>query len=174
MVVDTLFLKRLYLFSVMDVTNRQIILFNITSNPTSEWLKTVVRSGFQCIADLPKVMVSDRDGIFGEWFGEFLKDYYEMELIRTPPRTPNCNSFIERWHRSFREEVLDHSLIFGTKDLRRLTTDYVSYYHHQRPHQGLEQNSPLKIHGGTSCNKTAKIKRSKVVDGLITNFERAA
>ena len=146
----------------------------LLSDPRKQSQVIVVRSGFQCIADLPKVMVSDRDGIFGEWFGEFLKDYYEMELIRTPPRTPNCNSFIERWHRSFREEVLDHSLIFGTKDLRRLTTDYVSYYHHQRPHQGLKQNSPLKIHGGTSCNKTAKIKRSKVVDGLITNFERAA
>lgn len=135
MVVDTLFLKRLYLFSVMDVKNREIILFNITSNPTAKWLENVVRSGFCCIENLPNVMVSDRDGIYGDWFKEFLKSCYEIELIRTPPRSPNCKTFLERWHRSFREEVLDHCLVFGIQDLRKLTSEYVSYYHLQRPHQ---------------------------------------
>ncbi len=174
MVVDTLFLKRLYLFSVMDITNKKIVLFNITTNPTAKWLETVVRSGFICLDDLPSVMVSDRDAIYGDWFGEFLDTYFDMKLFRTPPRCPNCNSFLERWHRSFREEALDHCLVFGIRDLRRLTSEYVSYYHLHRPHQGLAQNSPMKEHDTKQTKKVLKIKRRKMVDGIITNFELAA
>ena len=65
MLIDTIFLKRLYLFSVMDVKNREIVLFNITENPTAIWLETVVRSNFGYIENLPSVMISDRDGIYG-------------------------------------------------------------------------------------------------------------
>jgi transposase InsO family protein len=76
-------------------------------------------------------MVSDRDGFLGNWFGDFLKDCYEIKLIRTPPRTPICNALIERWHRTYREEVLDHSFVFGRKDLLKLTFEFVSYYNTQ-------------------------------------------
>jgi hypothetical protein len=60
------------------------------------------------IKDCPKFIVSDRDGIYGEWLGTFLKDCYDITLYRTPPGMPNCNAFIERWNRSVREELLDH------------------------------------------------------------------
>lgn len=174
MVVDTLFLKRLYLFSVMDIANREIVLFNVTTNPTAEWLETVVRCGFNDLKHLPTVMISDRDGIYGNWFGEFLDSHFNIELIRTPPRCPNCNAHIERWHRSYREEVLDHCLVFGIKDLRKLTHEYIEYYNWNRPHQGLGQNSPLMNHETKSVKIIPKIKRTKKVDGIITNFELAA
>ena len=51
------------------------------------------------IKDCPKFIVSDRDGIYGEWLGRFLKDCYDITLCRTPPGMPNCNAFIERWNR---------------------------------------------------------------------------
>ena len=175
MVVDTLFLKRLYLFSVIDVSNRQIVLFNITANPTTIWLETVVRCGFSSLENIPKVMVSDRDGIYGEWFGNFLDNSFDIKLIRTPPRTPNCNAFIERWHRSIREEALDHCLVFGKKDLRKVVGEYIDYYNHHRPHQGISQNSPLKNHEPKKLNfSVPKFVRKKMVDGIITNFELAA
>ena len=182
MVVDTLFLKRLYIFSVMDrvcrtgegEANREIVLFNVTTNPTALWLETVVRCGFNDLKYLPDVMVSDRDGIYGNWFGEFLESHFDMELIRTPPRCPNCNAFIERWHRSFREEILDHCLVFGIRDLRKITHEYIEYYNRYRPHQGLCQNSPLKDHDAEFVKKIPRIKRSKMVDGIITNFELAS
>jgi hypothetical protein len=55
-------------------------------------------------------MVSDRDGIYGEWFGKFLSDCYDITLYRPPPRMPNFNAYIERWKRTVREELLDHRI----------------------------------------------------------------
>ncbi len=72
------------------------------------------------IKDCPKFIVLDRDGIYGEWLGAFLKDCYDITLYRTPPGMPNCNAFIERWNRSVREELLDHRIVFGERDLRCL------------------------------------------------------
>ena len=95
--VDTAFFKRLYVFALMD------------------------------IKDCPKFIVSDRDGIYGEWLGTFLKDCYDITLYRTPPGMPNCNAFIERWNRSVREELLDHRIVFGERDLRSLLKEYVEY-----------------------------------------------
>lgn len=50
-------------------------------------------------------MVSDRDDIYGEWFSKFLSDCYGITLNLTPPQTPNCNAFIERWNRTLRNRA---------------------------------------------------------------------
>ncbi len=72
------------------------------------------------IENYPKFIVSDQGGIYGEWFGKFLSDSCDITLYRTPPRTPNCNAYGERWNRTIREELLDHRIIFGVRDLRCL------------------------------------------------------
>ena len=41
-------------------------------------------------------------------------------LYRTPPCMPNCSAFIERWNRTIRQNLLDHPIIIGERDLRRL------------------------------------------------------
>jgi len=172
--VETAFLKRLYVFVIMDVTNREIVAFNITSNPIASWLENFVRSSFMDLENLPNCMVSDRDGVYGEWFGAFLKDSYDMRLYRTPPKCPNCNAFIERWNRTLREELLDHRIVFGRRDLYKLIDEYVHYYHFQRPHQSLNQDSSLRTHKRVPQKILPNIRRQKVVDGLVTNFELAS
>jgi putative transposase len=76
---DTAFLKRLYVFALMDTSTRQIINVAVTRHPTAVWLENVLRGA--------------------EWLGTFLKDCYDIALYRTPPCMPNCNAFIERWNR---------------------------------------------------------------------------
>jgi len=125
------------------------------------------------IKDYPKFIVSDRDGIYGDWLGAFLKDCYDIRLYRTPPGMPNCNAFIERWNRSVREELLDHRIVFGELGLCSLLKEYVEYFNQMRPHQSLEQNSPCKKHGKIHFDRT-KIQRERFVDGLIVDYSIAS
>jgi transposase InsO family protein len=170
--VDTAFLRPLYVFALMDTSNRQIISIAVTKNPTAVWLETVVRNAFMDMGDTPKFMVSDRDGIYGAWFGKFLSDCYDITLYRTPPRTPNCNAYIERWNRTVREELLDHRIIFGERDLRRLLREYVDYFNQARPHQSLGQDSPCRQHGVVGFERS-KVRRQRLVDGLIVSYSMA-
>ena len=44
---------------------------------------------------------------------------------------------------SIRRECLDHFVILGEAQLRRLLRRYRSYYNGSRPHQALENNCPI-------------------------------
>jgi hypothetical protein len=99
------------------------------------------------MGDFPKFLVADQGGIYGEWLGPFLKDCYDITLYRTPSGMANCNAFIERWNRSVREELLEHRIIFGERELRGLTEGDVEYFNENRPHQSLEQDSSCTKHG---------------------------
>ena len=78
--VDTAFLKRLYVFALMDTSTMQIISVAVTNHPTAVWLENVLRNALIDIKDYPKFIVSDRDGICGEWWGTFLKDCYDITV----------------------------------------------------------------------------------------------
>jgi hypothetical protein len=48
----------------------------------------------------------------------------------------------ERWVGSCRRELLDHVIALNERHLKRLLSDYVSYYHDDRTHLGLSKQTP--------------------------------
>ena len=58
--------------------------------------------------------------------------------VKLPARSPDLNSFAERWVKSVKEECLSKLILFGEKSLRHALREYVIYYHHERNHQGKE------------------------------------
>ena len=156
----------------MDISTRQIISVAVTRHPTAVGLENVLWNALMDIKDYPLFVVSDRDGIYGECFGKFLKDCYDITMDRTPPGMPNCNAFIEMWNRSVREELLDYRIVFDELGLRSLLKQYVEYFNQNRPHQSLEQDSPCTKHGKIDFDRT-KIQRERLVDGLIVDYSIA-
>jgi hypothetical protein len=52
-------------------------------------------------------------------------------------------------------------------------TEYARHYNEHRPHQSREQRPPLHK-PGDAVDATARIKRRHVVQGLISEYRRAA
>ena len=92
---------------------------------------------------------------------------------RRRPGRPRANSFAKRYAGTLRPECLDHLLIHGEWHLRRVLTEYGRHYYEHRPHQSWQQRPPLH-EPGRSANVTARIKRTHVVQGLISEYRRAA
>ena len=65
-----------------------------------------------------------------------------IDLLKTPVEAPRANAFCERFLGSLRRECLDYMLILSEQHLRRIVNEYVRYYNHARPHQGLHQRIP--------------------------------
>ena len=61
----------------------------------------------------------------------------DVEVIITAPGAPNMNSHCERVIRSIREEFTDHFYFWGDTALRAGLAEYLDWYHHHRPHQGI-------------------------------------
>ncbi len=92
-------------------------------------------------------------------------------FIRTPYRAPKANAFAERWTRSVREECLDRLLIVNERHLERVLTEYVAYYNHARPHQGIGQQCPVVHERGPHHGP---VHRRQVLGGIIHDYYRRA
>ena len=74
---------------------------------------------------------------------------------------------------TLRRECLDHLLIYGEGHLRQILAEYARHYNEHRPHQSREQRPPL-YEPAQSIDVTARITRTPVVHGLISEYRRAA
>jgi putative transposase len=64
-------------------------------------------------------------------------------------------------------------LILGEWHHRKLLAEYAWHYNGHRPHQALRQQPPLR-ESGHAVDITARIERSQVLGGLISEYRRAA
>ena len=139
--VPTATFRVIYVFLVLDNARRQIIHFNITTNPTAVWTGQQMAEAFPW-DKAPKYLVRDRDGIYGSDF-EHQVASMGIEQIRTAERSPWQNPYVERVIGSIRRECLDYVIIFNQRHLRRVLCDYLDYYHRSRTHLGLEKDCPV-------------------------------
>lgn len=94
-------------------------------------------------------------------------------MIKTPVQAPRANSFAERFVGTLHRECLDHVLILGEPHFRKVLAEYARHYNGHRPHQGLQQQAPLR-QPGHAVDISARIERKSVVGGLISEYRRAA
>jgi transposase InsO family protein len=53
------------------------------------------------------------------------------------------NAVMERWVRTLRRELLDHTIIWNQRHLLHALREYEDFYNAHRPHQGLGNTRPL-------------------------------
>ena len=92
-----------------------------------------------------------------------------FHVIPTPLQAPNANAFSERWVRTVREECLDYILIFNAAHLRRVVIEFVDYYNTARPHQGIDQQTPIL----QARPSSGTIQCRNVLGGIIHDYYRA-
>jgi len=73
--------------------------------------------------------------------------------------------------RTVREECLDHILVINEAHLRRIPSEYLEYFNAHRPHQGLEQQSPIPR---AKPLTSGIVNRRKVLGGIINDYFRAS
>lgn len=75
------------------------------------------------------------DGIFLLLYYAFC-DSVQVEPRLCPPHQPQKNGFVERYHRSYKEECLNISRPESLEEVKRVTEQFRHHYNDQRPHQG--------------------------------------
>jgi putative transposase len=173
--VDTVFLKRLYVFFVMETPTRRVHILGVTAHPTGTWTAQQARNLLMDLGERAarfRFLIRDRDSKFTAVFDEVFAGN-GLRISKTPARSPRANSFAERFVGTLRRECLNHLLIYGQRHLRRTVTEYAQHYNDHRPHQLREQRPPLH-EPGQAVDMTARIERTHVVQGLISEYRRAA
>ena len=63
--------------------------------------------------------------------------------MRTAPRSPWQNAYVERVIGSIRRECLDHVIVVNAAGLHRVLTDYIAYYMRSRTHLAIDKDTPI-------------------------------
>ena len=93
----------------------------------------------------------------------------EISSVKTPPRSPNCNAFAERWIREARE-TLNQFIIMGHHHLMHVLKQIETHHNSERPHQGLENKVTIPIASPPSAAKTDEIRCSPRLGGILNHY----
>lgn len=69
---------------------------------------------------------------------------HEVELEFIKPGKPTQNSFVERFNRTYREEVLDAYVFKTLTEVREITEKWLREYNEERPHESLGNLTPAE------------------------------
>ena len=170
MTVPTVTFRILFIFVVFSHDRRRILHFNVTHSPTSVWTAQQIVNAFP-ENSAPKCLLRDRDSIFGNIFTERVKNI-GIKTLKTAPKSPWQNPYIERFWGSLRRECLDHCIVLNKRHLHRLVSEYVEYYHESRTHLGLDKDTP--DHRPVEPPEMGPVRAEPVLGGLHHRYFRRA
>jgi len=129
-VVATATFRLLYALIVLSLDRRRVVHFEVTPNPTQDWLSGQMTEAFPWDT-APRYLLRDRDKSYGPAFRHRVRAMGITEVV-TAPRSPWQNPYAERLIGSIRRECLDHVIIFNERHLRRVLSSYFRYHHDTR------------------------------------------
>ena len=118
-----------------------------------------------------RYLLHDRDTKFCQSFRQLIESG-SVETIRLPARSPNLNSFAERWVRSVKEECLSKIILFGERSLRRALSEYVAHYHAERNHQG--KSNVLLFCRATETRRAEPVQCRERLGGILNYYHQEA
>ena len=78
--------------------------------------------------------------VFKDWASK-----HNILLNFIQPGKPAQNGFIERFNRTYREDVLDMNIFTNLQEVRRVTRDWLDDYNNERPHESLAGLPPAEF-----------------------------
>jgi putative transposase len=163
-----------YVLFVIELATRRVEIAGATPNPNETWMMQIARNltdpddGF---LSHKRFLVLDRDSKYSPAFRTLLANS-GLEIVRLPPRSPNLNSYAERFVRSIKGECLSRMILFGERSLRKATREYTAHYHKERNHQGLDNR--LIETADDQAPGAGSVSCSNRLGGMLRFYHRVA
>ena len=107
--------------SILAHDRRQIVHVAVIAHPTAAWTAQQLRNAFP-ENEGARYLLHDRDLVFAHVATTL--EAMNIQEVRTAPRAPWQNAYVERVIGSIRRECLDHVIVVNAVGLHRVLTDY--------------------------------------------------
>jgi len=136
--------------TVIDEGNREALAIEIGSSIPSARVIRVLDELVRLYGRPARVRVDNGPELVAEAFVEWCTAQ-RIGLGYIQPGKPDQNAFIERFNRTYREEVLDTHLFESLDQVRAITEAWLAIYNTERPHDSLGQVPPLTFLPRPEC-----------------------
>ena len=146
---------KLYLSPILDLHNREIVSYNISTSPNYEQIKDMLAKAFNKYKDLKGLILTSDQG----WQYQ-MQDYHkaleEKGIIQSMSRKGNCldNSPMENFFGKMKNEMFyGYEYTFNTlEELKKEMENYISYYNNQRITEKLKGLTPVEYRNQSLIN----------------------
>jgi len=168
-VVTTVTFRLLFVLVILAHHRRRIVHVAVTAHPTAAWTAQQLRNAFP-ENEAPRYLLHDRDSVFAHVATTL--EGMDIQEVRTAPRSPWQNRYVERVIGSIRRECLDRVIVMNAAGLQRVLTAYVAYYMRSRTHLALGKDTPVTR--PVSPLSAGRIVATPEVGGLHHRYDRIA
>ena len=168
-VVPTVTFRLLFVLVILEHGRRRIVHVAVTEHPTAVWTAQQLRNAFS-ENETPRYLLHDRDSVFADVATTLAR--MNTQAVRTAPRSPWQNAYVERVIGSIRRECLDHVIVINAAGLQRALTEYIAYYVRARTHLALGKDTPITR--PVAPPSAGRIVETPEVGGLHHRYDRIA
>lgn len=139
---DSLFCGRRYrTFNLVDDFNREALAIEVDLNLPAPRVIRVLERVVAWRGYPRKLRMDNGPEFISAALAEWAEDHrIELEFIK--PGKPTQNSYVERFNRTYREEILNMYVFKNLNEVRELTENWLRQYNEERPHDSLDDLTP--------------------------------
>ncbi len=148
--------SRFRTFNILDDFNREVLTIEIDTSLRAERIIRVLER-LKTERELPHMIRVDNGP---EFLAQILQDWGKANRVLSyhiQPGHPTQNAFIERFNRTYRNEVLDLYLFRSLEEVREITAEWMTIYNEHRPHEALQGATPWTYQKPTPENSTYQL-----------------
>lgn len=127
--------------NIIDQFNRKCLRIEISRNMPSRKVIEVVQRTIDEHGKPLGIRTDNGPEFTSSLFQEWL-DKNDIEWIKIQKGKPQQNAIIERFNRTYREDVLDAHLFFSLQHVYEVTEPWKDDYNAERPHEALNFSTP--------------------------------
>lgn len=130
-------------FNVIDDFNREILGIDIATSMPSLRVIRYLDQLAEWHGYPEKIRVDNGSEFTSEVFTSWAKVHGIM-IDYIKPSCPYQNAYIERFNRTYRDDVLDLYIFNNLNEVKQITEDWIELYNTERPHDSLNDMTPLE------------------------------
>ena len=135
--------RRFRTFNVVDDYNREVLANEVGLNlPSQRSIRVLDRIALT--RGYPAKMRMDNGPELISTTMATRAEEHNIDLEFIQPGKPIQNSYIERFKRTYRSEVLDKYAFRDLEEVREISRNWIREYNEERPHQSLGKLTPME------------------------------
>ncbi|BEQ13171.1 transposase [Desulfoferula mesophila] len=135
--------QRFRTFNVVDDFNREALAIEVDVNLPAQRIIRVLERIAAWRGYPSRLRLDNGPELVSVAMAQWAEEH-SIDLGFTQPGKPTQNSYIERFNRTYREEVLDLYIFSRLSEVREITDRWLKEYNEERPHESLGNLTPAE------------------------------